>query len=260
MTAQGTLYLIPSNLGENTLDRILVPQVKQVVDTLTHFIVENDKTARKFLKEVGIATPQNKLSLYVYEKRTPAEEWRNYLKLLEDGISVGLLSEAGCPAVADPGAAIVKLAHQKNIKVVPMVGASSIILSLMASGFNGQNFAFNGYLPIDRAARVQRIKELEKLAQRNRQTQLFIETPYRNNHLIEDIIKNCAPTTLLCIACDLTTEEEYIKTQSIAQWQNHTLDLHKRPAIFLLYSQDEGYAVKSTAPKKEFKKPSHRKR
>ena len=251
----GILYLIPSNLGENTIDNILVKQVKEVVDSLTHFIVENDKTARKFLKEVGIITPQNQLSLYVYEKRTPAEEWRKYLKLLEQGTSVGLLSEAGCPAVADPGAEIVKLAHQKDIRVMPLVGASSIMLSLMASGFNGQSFTFNGYLPIDRPNRIQRIKELEKLAQRNRQTQIFIETPYRNNHLIEDIIKTCSPTTLLSISCDLTTTTEFIKTQTIAQWQNHQLDLHKRPAIFLLYSNEQVLVQKEEQPKKEFNKP-----
>lgn len=238
MTEQktGTLFLIPSTLGENTLDAILVPRVKMVIDSLSHFIVENEKTARKFLKETGISKPQAQLTLFVYEKKTPPAEAQRMIKTLLEGTDVGLLSEAGCPAVADPGAEIVRMAHEKNIRVVPMVGASSILLALMASGFNGQSFAFQGYLPIDRPKRIQRIKELEKIAKNQGQTQLFIETPYRNNHLFEDILRTCSAATLLSVACDLTTADEYIRTYSIADWLKiGKPDLHKRPAIFSIY-------------------------
>ncbi len=234
---KGILYLIPTSLGEGGIENSLVPQVKALIDTLKHYIVEDEKTARKSLKEAKIATPQSELKLYQYDKKTPAAIAQSYMKVIESGTSMGLLSEAGCPAVADPGADLVRLAHQKGIRVVPLVGASSILLSLMASGFNGQNFAFVGYLPIDRANRIQRIKELERRAKTENQTQLFIETPYRNNQMLGDILKTCAPETELSISCNLTTPQEYICTQSIAKWRANTPDLHKQPAMFLIYSR-----------------------
>jgi len=158
-----------------------------------------------------------------------------YFKELMTGKDVGLMSEAGCPGVADPGADIVYEAHKRGIKVVPLVGPSSILLALMASGFNGQSFTFNGYLPIDKVERIKRIKELELLAQQKKQTQIFIETPFRNNHLYEDILKNTAAQTLLCVACNITGEEEFIKTMTVGQWRQERIDLHKKPCIFLLY-------------------------
>jgi 16S rRNA (cytidine1402-2'-O)-methyltransferase len=153
------------------------------------------------------------------------------------GVDVGLMSEAGCPGVADPGAEIVAEAHRRGIKVVPLVGPSSILLALMASGFNGQSFVFHGYLPIDKVERTKRIKELEQQALKDRQTQIFIETPFRNNHLYDDVLKNTAPQTLLCVACNLTAEDEFVKTMTIGQWKQEKIDLHKKPTIFLLYRQ-----------------------
>jgi len=158
-----------------------------------------------------------------------------YFKELMTGKDVGLMSEAGCPGIADPGAEIVSEAHKRGIKVVPLVGPSSLLLALMASGFNGQSFTFHGYLPIDKVERGKKIKELEQLAEKNKQTQLFIETPFRNNHLYEDILKNTAAQTLLCVACNITGEDEFIKTMSIGQWRQERIDLHKKPTIFLLY-------------------------
>ena len=158
-----------------------------------------------------------------------------YFKELMTGKDVGLMSEAGCPGVADPGAEVVSEAHKRGIQVVPLVGPNSLLLALMASGFNGQSFTFHGYLPIDKVERVKSIKELERIAEKNKQTQMFIETPFRNNHLFEDIVKNTAAQTLLCVACNITGEDEFIKTQSIGQWKQEKIDLHKKPTIFLLY-------------------------
>lgn len=158
-----------------------------------------------------------------------------YFKELMTGKDVGLMSEAGCPGVADPGAEVVSEAHKRGIQVVPLVGPNSLLLALMASGFNGQSFTFHGYLPIDKVERVKSIKELERIAEKNKQTQMFIETPFRNNHLFEDIVKNTAAQTLLCVACNITGEDEFIKTQSIGQWKQEKIDLHKKPTIFLIY-------------------------
>ena len=158
-----------------------------------------------------------------------------YFKELMTGKDVGLMSEAGCPGVADPGADVVSEAHKRGIQVVPLVGPNSLLLALMASGFNGQSFTFHGYLPIDKVERVKSIKELERIAEKNKQTQMFIETPFRNNHLFEDIVKNTAAQTLLCVACNITGEDEFIKTQSIGQWKQEKIDLHKKPTIFLIY-------------------------
>ena len=232
---KGTLFLIPVPLSDDSAHKSFTAFIGDTINSLNTYIVENEKTARKFLKEAGIKTPQSDLVIHDYGKHKRNESMVPYFKELMTGKDVGLMSEAGCPGVADPGAEVVLEAHKRGIKVVPLVGPSAILLALMASGFNGQSFTFHGYLPIDKVERGKKIKELEQLAQKNKQTQLFIETPFRNNHLYEDILKNCAAQTLLCVACNLTSEEEFVKTMSIGQWRQERIDLHKKPAIFLLY-------------------------
>lgn len=232
---KGTLFLIPVPLAENAAQKSFTAFLGDTINALSVYIVENEKTARKFLKEAGIKIPQSDLVIHDYGKHKRNDSMVPYFKELMTGKDVGLMSEAGCPGVADPGAEVILEAHKRGIKVVPLVGPSSILLALMASGFNGQSFTFNGYLPIDKAERGKRIKELEQLAQRNKQTQLFIETPFRNNHLFEDILKNAAAQTLLCVACNLTGEDEFVKTMSVGQWRQERIDLHKKPTIFLIY-------------------------
>ena len=232
---KGTLFLIPVPLSDNSAHKSFTAYLGDTINSLNTYIVENEKTARKFLKEAGIKIPQSDLVIHDYGKHKRNDSMVPYFKELMTGKDVGLMSEAGCPGVADPGAEVVLEAHKRGIKVVPLVGPSSILLALMASGFNGQRFTFHGYLPIDKAERGKRIKELEQLAEKHKQTQLFIETPFRNNHLYEDILKNTAAQTLLCVACNLTSEEEFVKTMSIGQWRQERIDLHKKPTIFLLY-------------------------
>jgi len=234
----GTLFLIPVPLTENAANKSFNVFLGDTVNAISTYIVENEKTARKFLKEAGIKTPQSELTVHDYGKHKRGNSLVPFFKELMTGTDVGLMSEAGCPGIADPGADIVAEAHKRGIKVVPLVGPSSILLALMASGFNGQSFTFHGYLPIDKVERGKRIKELEQLAQREKQTQLFIETPFRNNHLFEDILKNAQPQTLLCVASNITAEEEYIKTLTIGQWKKERIDLHKKPTIFLIYRAD----------------------
>ena len=232
----GTLYLIPAPLGDEGLATIPA-QVLETVNTLTHFLVENEKTARRFLKKLGYAHSLDKLTLYRLDKRTTNDEKMEYLMPLLNGTNVGLLSEAGLPCIADPGAIVVQMAHENSIRVVPVSGPSSIILALIASGMDGQRFAFNGYLPIKNPQRKSQIQSLERLA--GRQTQIFMETPFRNNQLLQDLLENCKPTTRLCIACDITLPTETIISQTIAEWKQRKYDFHKRPAIFLL-AQDKG--------------------
>ena len=231
----GKLYLIPTTLGDTAPLEVLPISVKKVLEMTNEFIVENEKTARRFIKKVNPKKVQSELILHVLNKFTDPSEYAGFLKSCEQGGIVGLLSDAGCPAIADPGADIVHLAHQKQIQVRPLVGPSSILLAMMGSGFNGQSFAFNGYLPIDKAERKARIKKLEKLSFEQQQSQLFIETPYRNNKLLEDLVATLHPNTHLCIACDLTSEEEYIVSKPIRFWKKQSLDLHKRPTIFVLH-------------------------
>ncbi|HWW38615.1 SAM-dependent methyltransferase [Pedobacter sp.] len=233
----GTLYLVPVPLAEQAASKSFMPFVVDTINAIDTYIVENEKTARKFLKEAGLKRPQSELIIHDYGKHKRSSSLAPFFKELMSGKDVGLMSEAGCPGVADPGADVVAEAHRRGIKVVPLVGPNSILLALMASGFNGQSFTFHGYLPIDKVQRGKRIKELEQLAQKYQQTQLFIETPFRNNQLLEDVLKNAMPQTLLCVACNLTGEDEYIKTQSVAFWKKERIDLHKKPAIFLLYRQ-----------------------
>jgi len=187
------------------------------------------------LKKAGYEQSLDALILHSLNKHTRPEEVSNYLSSADKGKNIGVVSEAGCPGIADPGADVVKIAHSKGIKVVPLVGPSSILLALMASGFNGQSFSFHGYLPKERGERIRKLKELERTAQQKDQTQLFIETPFRNQHLLEDILTNCSPATPLCIACDITLPSEFIRTQYIAEWKKKVPDINKRPAIFLLY-------------------------
>ncbi len=231
----GVLYLIPVPLADNAAHKSFTPFLVDTINSITTYIVENGKTARKFLKEAGIKTPQSELIVHDYGKHKKGEPLAEYFKELKAGINVGLMSEAGCPGVADPGADIVAEAHRRNIKVVPLVGPNSMLQALMASGLTGQSFAFTGYLPIDKGDRVRRIKDLEEISQKYRQTQLFMETPFRNNHLFDDIIRSCQPNTLLCVACNINAEDEFIRTLTINQWQKQKVDLHKKPTIFLLY-------------------------
>jgi len=209
--------------------------VRTVINDLQYFIVENEKTARRFIKKITPKKSQPSLHIYKIDKYAQEIEVRTYLDVCEQGISVGLLSEAGVPAIADPGAEVVKLAHEKGIQVVPLVGPSSIILAMMASGFNGQNFSFNGYLPIDNAERKAAIKSLEKRSFDKNQSQIFIETPFRNEKMLADLKSTLGPATKLCVACDITLQSEYIKTLEIRKWQNEHPQLHNRPTIFIIH-------------------------
>ncbi|ESU29242.1 methyltransferase [Flavobacterium limnosediminis JC2902] len=214
---------------------VLPHTIKRTIDFIDHYIVENEKTARRFIKSVHPEKKQPELKLFALNKHTDVSEHNEFIKPLLEGKNMGLMSEAGCPGVADPGAVIVKLAHEKGIQVVPLVGPSSILLAMMASGMNGQSFAFNGYLPIDKSDKKNALKNLEKLSFDKNQSQLFIETPYRNNKFLEDLLQILQPNTLLCVACDITLPTEYIKTQSVNQWKKNKVDLHNRPCIFILH-------------------------
>ena len=229
------LYLLPVTLGDTELNTVLPAYNIEIIQGIKHFIVEDVRSARRFLKKVDREFDIDSLSFYPLNKHTSAEDISGYLEPLLAGQSMGVLSEAGCPAVADPGADVVAIAQRKNLKVVPLVGPSSIILSVMGSGFNGQSFAFHGYLPIEPGERVKRIKQLEQRIYSENQTQLFIETPYRNHKMIDDLLQNCRPQTKLCIAANLTCEGEYIKTRAISEWKGKVPDLSKIPCIFLLY-------------------------
>ena len=196
--------------------------------------MESEKEARALIKKLQLATPQNDLQIFILNEHTESKTYFELLKALENEQDAGIISDAGLPCVADPGFQLVALAHQKNINVIPLPGSSSIFMALMASGFSGQNFAFTGYLPIDKVLRVKRIKELERELTSKQQAQIFMETPYRNNHLFDDIIKNCNPNILLCIACNISAEDELIQTKTIKDWAKQKIDLHKKPTIFIL--------------------------
>jgi len=234
-TEKGKLYLIPTTLGDNEPLEVLPISVKKIIEDVDVYIVENEKTARHFIKKINPKKVQATLKLFPLNKYTDASLLPEYLEPCLNGINVGLLSEAGCPGVADPGAEIVKIAHQKNIKVVPLVGPSSILLALMSSGMNGQSFAFNGYLPIDKDERKKEIKRLERISSEQNQSQIFIETPYRNNKLLEDLCNILDSNTLICVACDITLSSEFIKTQKSSVWKKNIVDLHKRPTIFIIH-------------------------
>jgi 16S rRNA (cytidine1402-2'-O)-methyltransferase len=230
----GILYLIPAPLGEGDIEWTIPTAVRQCIVALDHYIVEHPKTARRFLKQAGRTRLQS-ISMRVLDEHTQVRELDRLLEPLLAGCDTGLLSEAGCPAIADPGAGLVRLAHQKNIRVIPLVGPSSILLALMASGLNGQRFAFHGYLPVERGQRTATIIELEKTSIARDQTQIFIETPYRNQKMLDCLISTCRNDTVVCISASLTLEDEYIATKTVREWRRTLPDLNKKPAIFLLH-------------------------
>ena len=232
---EAAIYLLPVTLGDTAIDRVLPAYNREIILGIRHFIVEDVRSARRFLKRVDPSIQIDGLTFYPLNKHTSPDAIAGYLQPLEAGEAMGVISEAGCPAVADPGADVVAIAQRKGLKVVPLVGPSSILLSVMGSGFNGQSFAFHGYLPIEQGERVRRLKELEQRVYAEYQTQLFIETPYRNNKLLEELLRTCRPQTKLCIAANLTCEGEYIRTKTIREWKGHLPDLSKIPCIFLLY-------------------------
>ncbi len=237
MNLNGKLYLIPTTLGDTEPLEVLPISVKKVLEMTNEFIVENEKTARRFIKRVCPKKSQPDLILHSLNKYTKLEEIPSFLNSCLDGKIVGLLSEAGCPAIADPGADVVNIAHEKNIQVRPLVGPSSILLAMMGSGFNGQNFSFNGYLPIDKSERKTTIKRLEKLSFENNKSQIFIETPYRNNKMLDDLTSILHPNTKICIACDLTLNSEMIITKKASYWNKNKIDIHKKPTIFIIQKE-----------------------
>lgn len=229
------LYLIPNTLGECMLECVMPSENKTIISSIKYFIVEDVRTARRFLKKVDTGIDIDQLTFFTLNQHTNPEQISSYLMPMKQGFDMGIISEAGCPAIADPGADVVHLAQAQGLDVVPLVGPSSILLALMASGFNGQSFAFTGYLPIPPAERAKALKRLETRAHAEHQSQIFIETPYRNMKMLNDILQNCQPDTQLCIAADITLSTEYIRTRTIKQWKNTLPDLNKRPCIFILY-------------------------
>lgn len=228
------LYLIPVMLSDEPLEKVLPAHNLEIVRGIRHFIVENVRSARRFLKKCDKSIDIDSLTFYVLDEHTRPEEMTGYLDPLAEGLPMGVISEAGCPAVADPGADVVAMAHSRRLKVVPLVGPSSILLALMASGFNGQSFAFQGYLPIDAGKRGRKLREMER-AIHDGQTQIFIETPYRNNRLIAELGNAVRGDLRLCVACDITGAGESIVTRTVREWGKAEYDYDKRPAIFLLY-------------------------
>ncbi len=229
----GKLYLIPTGLGSDALE-VTLPQTVEILISTKIFIVENVRSARRFVSSLKADINIDSLQFYELNKHTDPNDINSFIKPALEGENIGLLSEAGLPGVADPGARVVSLAHQNNVTVVPLPGASSLFLALMASGLNGQQFAFNGYLPIKSNERIQKIRFFENRSREENQSQIFIETPYRNNALLKDFISSCNSKTHLCIAADLTMETEFIITKTIGEWKNKLPDLHKRPAVFII--------------------------
>lgn len=236
MVQKGTLYLVPTLLGGDTTD-ILPPATQQVISRTTCFIVESAKSARAFLKLAGHPTPLQELEFLILDEHTPQSGLGRHLAPLLAGRDCALLSEAGCPAIADPGAALVRLAHAHGIRVVPLTGPSSLLLALMASGLNGQRFAFHGYLPREQAARQAKLRELERASADSGQTQIFIETPYRNQALLRSVLSVCRGDTLLCVATDLTLPSESVRTQPVAAWKKKPPAIDRRPTVFLLFRE-----------------------
>lgn len=231
---KGNLYLIPCTLGDTPPLEVLPLLVKKAVEHINHYVVEHEKNARRFIKSIDSKKSQGDLIFQEINKFTNPDEIPQMLDPCFQGFDVGVISDAGCPGIADPGAAVVQEAHKRGIRVVPLVGPSSILMAMMASGFNGQNFAFNGYLPIDKGERKTTIKRLEKLSLEYDQSQSFIETPYRNNQLLESLCSTLNPQTMICVACDITLPSEYIKTASAGDWKKIKVDLHKRPTLFII--------------------------
>lgn len=231
------VYLIPSLLGESEHSRVLPLYNLDIIRSLNTFVVENEKSARKFIKQVCPDKVQSDLDIYILNKATEPEEMFDLIKLLDKGISFGIISEAGLPAIADPGAQLVKIAQEKRIQVVPLVGPSSILLALMASGMNGQKFSFHGYLPIDKTERKKRLSYLENESAKTGVAQIFMETPYRNNQMVDDLTKILHSDTKICVACHITLDDEDIRTLTIQEWRTEKYDYHKRPAIFVMQAE-----------------------
>lgn len=235
---KGILYLIPTTLGKTPDNNSIPEYTLSIIRKLDTLIVENIQTSVKFLQWVGDTIPEYKIDFYPLNKNTPDLEIYSFLKPLKAGKDVGVMSEAGAPAIADPGSKLVKMAHQNGIKVVPLVGPSSILLAMMASGFNGQSFAFSGYLPIDAQKRKQALIQLEGESRRHDRTQIFMEAPYRNNEMFKSVLESCDPQTRLCVATDITLPTEEIRSMEIGEWKKiKDVDLHKRPTIFILYGK-----------------------
>ncbi len=231
---QGKIFLIPNLIGNTRINDVLPYNLKDIITNIDFFIVENIRNTRRFLKKIDENINIDKLHFFVLNKNTQNNEVNDFIMPVFTGHDIGLISEAGLPCIADPGSKIVNLAHQFNIKVVPTSGPSSIFMALMASGLNGQNFAFNGYLPINKSERINKIKLLELRSEKEKQSQIFIETPYRNNQLLNDVLSTCRANTRLGIAAEISTENEFIKTLAIAEWRKINPDLNKKPAIFIL--------------------------
>jgi 16S rRNA (cytidine1402-2'-O)-methyltransferase len=232
--ALGQLFLLPVPLGETPISQVIPSYNLEVIQTLSEFIAEDIRSARRHLKQMGILQPLDTLLIHEIGKHSDESRYDSYLNAALEGKNIGLLSEAGCPGVADPGAAIVQRAFSKNIRVIPLSGPSSILMALMASGSNGQSFVFHGYLPIEKSDRSRKIKEMELHARQKNQTQLFMEAPFRNDKLFDDLMGECKGDTELCIACDITLPTQYIERKSISNWKLKKPALHKRPAIFLI--------------------------
>jgi 16S rRNA (cytidine1402-2'-O)-methyltransferase len=234
---QGKLYLIPTVLGDTLPSKVLPASVFNVIERLRYYIAEDIRTARRFLRKAVPAVPIDNIEFFELNKYTAEEDLAGYLASANEGHDTGLLSEAGVPCVADPGSRIVAISHRLGIKVIPLAGPSSIILALMASGLNGQAFSFLGYLPVNRDERNAMVRKLEKESAQKNHAQIFMETPYRNMHLIDTVLSVCKPSTLLCIACDITLDSEFIATKTIAEWKKSRPDINKRPAIFIIQNQ-----------------------
>ncbi len=228
------LYLIPTTLGDSEINSVIPINIVEIIEDLQYFIVENIRTARRYIRKVSKTKNIDELTFFELNKHTKPEDVFSFLEPCFSGNSMGIISEAGNPGIADPGAAVVKIAHQKNIDVVPLVGPSSILMALISSGMNGQNFAFNGYLPVNDAERNKKIQYLERKSKTEKQTQIFMETPFRNMKMLDAVLKTCANNTLLCIATDISLPSEFIKTKTVAEWKKQKPQIQKRPTVFVL--------------------------
>jgi 16S rRNA (cytidine1402-2'-O)-methyltransferase len=234
MKQSGKIYLIPNVLAPDTAFNVISPQVLDIIIKIKYFFVEDIRTARRFISSLKLGVVIDNLTFYELNKDTSSNETRENIQIVLSGNDAGILSEAGCPGIADPGSELVKIAHQYQLEVIPLVGPSSILLALMASGLNGQSFAFNGYLPIKGEERKKSIQLLEKNSQKLNQSQIFIETPYRNQQLFTELLNSLQINTLLCIACNLTAPDQFIKTMKVKDWKSQVIDINKKPAIFIL--------------------------
>ncbi|NPA45194.1 MAG: SAM-dependent methyltransferase [Chlorobi bacterium] len=231
---KGKIYLIPTTLGESEISSVIPQNVKSIIEELNVFIVENIRTARRYIRKVSATKVIDDITFFELNKHTDNNKLSSFLQAAIEGKSIGIISEAGNPGIADPGASIVSIAHRKGLQVVPLVGPSSILLALISSGLNGQNFAFNGYLPVKQNEKIKKIQFLENRSKKENQSQIFMETPYRNMKMLDDIFSSCKKNTLLCIATDITLETEFIQTRTISEWKKNKPQINKRPTIFIL--------------------------